>query len=91
MTTAIFSLINAVLLEPLPYEHSGQLVYLWETRGDKQPGDVSPGAFVDWREQSTSFEGVSAVRDAAANLTGTGQPERINGLRVIRQLPLHSA
>src|SRR5689334_10662984 len=81
-TTAIFSLINAVLLEPLPYEHSGQLVYLWETRGDKQPGDVSPGAFMDWREHSTSFEGVSAIRGAAVNLTGTGQPERINGLSV---------
>ena len=37
---------------------------------------------MDWREYSASFEGVSSVRDAAANLTGTGQPERINGLRV---------
>ena len=81
-TTAIFSLINAVLLEPLPYDQPGQLAYIWETRGNKRPGDVSPGAFVDWREQSDSFEGVSAVRDTAANLTGTEQPERINGLRV---------
>jgi predicted permease len=81
-TTAVFSLFNAVLLEPLPYEQPGKLVYLWETRENKQPGDVSPGAFVDWREQSTSFEGVSAVRDTAANLTGNGQPERITGLRV---------
>src|SRR5580765_3662853 len=81
-TTAIFSLINAVLLEPLPYEQPGQLVYIWETRGDKQPGDVSPGAFMDWREDSTSFEGVSGIRGAAANLTGTGQPERIKGLSV---------
>ena len=81
-TTAIFSLINAVLLEPLPYEQSGQLVNLWEMRPDGKSGDVSPGAFMDWREYSASFEGVSSVRDAAANLTGTGQPERINGLRV---------
>ena len=81
-TTAIVSLINAVLLEPLPYEQSGQLVNLWEMRPDGKPGDVSPGAFMDWREYSASFEGVSSVRDAAANLTGTGQPERINGLRV---------
>src|SRR5262245_56207274 len=81
-TTAIFSLINAVLLEPLPYEQSRQLVNLWEMRPDGKSGDVSPGAFMDWREYSTSFEGVSSVRDAAANLTGTGQPERINGLRV---------
>src|SRR5213592_1162767 len=81
-TTAIFSLINAVLLEPLPYEQSGQLVNLWEMRPDGKSGDVSPGAFMDWREYSASFEGVSSVRDTAANLTGTGQPERINGLRV---------
>jgi putative ABC transport system permease protein len=81
-TTAIFSLINAVLLEPLPYEQSGQLVNLWEMRPDGKSGDVSPGAFMDWREYGVSFEGVSSVRDAAANLTGIGQPERVNGLRV---------
>ena len=81
-TTAIFSLINCVLLEPLPYEQPGQLVHLWEMRPDGRSGDVSPGAFMDWREHSTSFEGVSSIRGAAANLTGTGQPERINGLRV---------
>ena len=81
-TTAIFSLINAVLLEPLPYEQPGQLVNLGEMRPDGQSGDVSSGAFMDWREQSASLEGVSSVRGAAANLTGTGEPERINGLRV---------
>src|SRR6266516_6054670 len=81
-TTAIFSLINGVLLEPLPDEQPGRLVNLWETRGNKQPGDVSPGAFMDWREHGTSFVGMSAVRGVAANLTGTGPPERINGLRV---------
>src|SRR5687767_1688496 len=81
-TTAIFSLINGVLLEPLPYEQPEQLVHLWEMRPDGRSGDVSPGAFMDWREHSASFEGVSSVRGAAANLTGTGQPERINGLRV---------
>jgi putative ABC transport system permease protein len=81
-TTAIFSLVSGVLLEPLPYEQSGQLVHLWEMRPNGQPGDVSPGAFMDWREHSASFEGVASMRGAAANLTGTGQPERIDGLRV---------
>ena len=81
-TTAIFSVVNGVLLNPLPYEQPGQLVNLWEMRPDGKSGDVSPGAFMDWREYGASFEGVSSVRGAAANLTGTGQPERINGLRV---------
>jgi len=81
-TTAIFSLVNGVLLNPLPYEQPGQLVNLWEMRPNGRSGDVSPGAFMDWREHGASFEGVSSVRDAAANLTGTGQPERIHGLRV---------
>src|SRR5436190_14090106 len=78
-TTAILSLINGVLLEPLPYEQPGQLVHLWEMRPDGRPGDVSPGAFMDWREQSASFQGVASLRGAAMNLTGTGQPERVIG------------
>ncbi|MBI2928599.1 MAG: ABC transporter permease [Verrucomicrobia bacterium] len=81
-TTAIFSIVNGVLLNPLPYDQPGQLVNLWEMRPNGRPGDVSSGAFMDWRELSASFEGVSSVRGAAANLTGTGQPERISGLRV---------
>ena len=81
-TTAIFSLINGVLLEPLPYELPGQLVHLWEMRQDGRSGDVSPGAFMDWRDHGASFQGVSSLRNAAVNLTGTGQPERISGLRV---------
>jgi predicted permease len=81
-TTAIFSIVNGVLLSPLPYEQPGQLVNVWETRPDKSRGPVSGGAFLDWREHSASFEGLSVVGGAAANLTGTGEPERINGLRV---------
>jgi hypothetical protein len=68
-------------LEPLPYEQPGQLVNLWEMRPNGRPGGVSSGAFMDRREHSASFEGVSSVRGAAANLPGTGEPERINGLR----------
>jgi predicted permease len=82
MTTAIFSLISSVLFDPLPYEQSGQLVYVWEMRPDGQSGDVSPGAFMDWREYGDSLEAICSLRDSAANLTGSGEPERIDGLRV---------
>src|SRR5881628_1374837 len=51
--TAIFSVINSVLLKPLPYEQSGQLVQVWETPGLGKRNWVSRGAFVDWQEQST--------------------------------------
>ena len=81
-TTAIFSIVNGVLLNPLPYEQPGQLVHLWESRAQNPRNAVSGGAFLDWREHSTSFDGLSVVSGASANLTGTGEPERINGLRV---------
>jgi len=94
-TTAIFSIVNAVLLHPLPYEQPGQLVSLSEVRPNHGAGIVSGGVFLDWREHSTSFDGLSVVGGLAANLTGTGQPERIRGLqvgadylRLLREQPL---
>jgi predicted permease len=79
--TAIFSIINGVLLKPLPYEEPGQLVNLWEA----PPGSrnrVSSGAFNDWNEHSTKFEGLSLIRSVSINLAGEGQPEHVDGLAV---------
>src|SRR5213080_3589307 len=76
--TAIFSVVNAVLLRPLPYPQPGQLVQVWEA---PQPGKwnaVTPGAFADWKEGSTSLEALSLVTAAAMNLAGEGQPERLS-------------
>ena len=75
--TAIFSIVNAVLLRPFPYHAPEQLV----TLGEFVPrGSVSYPNFVDWRAQSTVFESASAVRsNENYNFTGAGEPERLSG------------
>jgi len=75
--TAIFSIVNAVLLRPFPYQAPEQLV----TLGEFTPrGSVSYPNFVDWRAQSTLFESISAVRaNESYNFTGAGEPERLQG------------
>jgi len=84
--TAIFTVVNTLLLRPLPYPDSSKLVMLWETNPRFQIGvdtlPVTPGNFVDWREQNTVFEHVCAVGAGHWNLTGAGEPERIAGASV---------
>jgi putative ABC transport system permease protein len=77
--TAIFSVVNAVLLKPLPYEDPDRLVVLFETiSGRTIP--VSYLNFADWRDQSKVFQSVSAVRSQESfNLTGVGEAERLQG------------
>ncbi|HEX5085971.1 MAG TPA: ABC transporter permease [Blastocatellia bacterium] len=79
--TAIFSVVNSVLLKPLPYAQPEQLVNLWEA-APWGMSPVSPGAFTDWRDGSSSLEALSVVRDKSMNLAGEGQPERLIGLEV---------
>ena len=84
--TAIFSVINAVLLRPLPYENADQLVVLVETISERPIG-VSYPDFVDWRTQNTVFENVVAVRQRESfNLTGAGESERLQGKLVSANL-----
>src|SRR5215470_13310347 len=63
--SAIFSVVNAVLLRPLPFEHPERLVMLWENNPALQLGydalPVSAANFIDWRDQSKSFESISAL------------------------------
>ena len=75
--TAIFSVVNTVLLRPLPYHDPNRLVVLWESQ--EQVGQESPSLpdFVDWRERNQSFEQMAIARRDNANLTGTGEPERL--------------
>ena len=86
--SAIFSVVNAVLLRPLPYKNPDQLVVIWENATHLGfPKDTpSPANFLDWRQQSTLFEGMAAFAERSFNLTGVGEPERLDGRRVSANL-----
>jgi predicted permease len=77
--TAIFTVIDAVLLRPMPYLDPARLVLLSEHTPHFPLLSVSYQNLVDWRQQSTSFTAVSAVRNLGATLTGSGDPERLTG------------
>src|SRR5207253_11437513 len=77
--TAIFSIVNAVLLRPLPFEAPDHLVRLFTALPGGQPFDVSPGKFYSWQQNARSFEGMAMYpccgpREFA--LTGTGSARR---------------
>ncbi|HWS54860.1 MAG TPA: ABC transporter permease [Pyrinomonadaceae bacterium] len=77
--SAIFSVINTVLLRPLPYPNPEQLTIVWE-RNNQQGVNRSPASllnFVDWRAQNQSFEHMAALRITGFNLTSEGEPERV--------------
>lgn len=76
-TTAIFSVVSGVLLRPLPYADSAQLVNLWEDPGKNPRNPVNPLNFADLRAQTSSFEQLSAYYSQSASLTGDGEPERV--------------
>ncbi len=84
--SAIFSVVNAVLLKSLPYDHPERLALVWETNPKVQIGSdllpVSAGNFTDWRNQNESFESMSLVSGANYNLTGTDKPEQLSGAQV---------
>ena len=83
--TAIFSVVNTLLMRPLPYSNPGQLVMVWENlRKDNNPHNaVAPANFVDWKEQTKSFQQMAAfTAPVNYNFTGGDMPERVVGARV---------
>ena len=86
--SAIFSVVNTVLLRPLPYKDPERLVMVWEDAAKRGfPRDTPAVAnYIDWRDQNQVFEGMAALADVSVNLTGTGEPERIDGRRVSANL-----
>jgi len=82
--TAIFSIVNAVLIRPLPYDHPEQLVSILESnpRRGLAVTAVSPANFVDWQHQATSFSSMAAVQWMSFNYTGNTGAIRIDGVQV---------
>jgi putative ABC transport system permease protein len=84
----IFSVINAVLLEPLPYREPDRLVRLWETNpaGGLTEVAVSVPNFQDWQKDQSVFEQLAASENATFNLTGSGEPQRVAAAKITANL-----
>lgn len=80
--TAIFSVVNAALLRPLPFENPNELVQIWGTQPQLDTAPMSPANFLDWRNQNRVFERIVAYTSRSFNLSGSGEPERIRATRV---------
>ncbi len=82
--SAIFSVINGILLRSLEYRDPGSILMVWERslRGGRSQNSVSPANFLDWKKQSVSFEQFAASWDTRVNLTSGGEPEEIQVQRV---------
>jgi putative ABC transport system permease protein len=82
--TAIFSVVNSVLLRSLPYSDPDRLIVIWETNPNLSEGlrlrnEASPANFLDWKAQNTVFEDLGAYNWNTFNLTGGDQPEQLTG------------
>jgi predicted permease len=82
--SAIFSVVDAILLRPLPYPEPGRLVRVWESSAkfDRPRNAVNPFNFLDWREHSQSFESMAAISGLMTNLSSHGQPIAVQGMQV---------
>jgi putative ABC transport system permease protein len=82
--TAIFSVVDAILLRPLPYPEPDRLVRIWESslQYDSLRNVVNPFNFLDWRDHSKSFESMAAISSLMSNLGSHGQPIAVQGMQV---------
>jgi predicted permease len=77
--TAIFSVVNTILLRPLPYKESDRLVWLYGVQPQLKRANHSPADFLDYQAQNRSFEQMAAFRILSFTLTGDDRPERVDG------------
>jgi putative ABC transport system permease protein len=83
-TTALFSVVHALLIRPLPYKNADSLVVMWEHNlpRNRPRNVISPANFLAWRERSRSFESMAAFTQNRVTLTGAGEPQELSTLVV---------
>jgi putative ABC transport system permease protein len=87
--TAIFSLVSAVLLRPLPFPEADRLMLVWDdmrARGGPPNSEASPADYAAWKQRSHSFTGMAAIAVTTYNLTGSGEPQKLSGIRTTANL-----
>ena len=83
--TAVFSVVNAVLLTPLPYQEPRNLVTVWEQGADGLRSNTGYTTFLDWKERVKSFRNLAVLSYWTPSLSGSGEPERLEGLHVTQE------
>jgi putative ABC transport system permease protein len=81
-TTAIFSAVNPILFEPLPYPRAGRIMMIWDSGADGSRLDVTFGTYRELVERSRSFDPIAVMKPWQPTMTGATQPERFDGQRV---------
>ena len=79
--TAVFSVVEAVLLRPLPYDDPDRLAMVWEDASHMgfPQNTPAPANFIDWKKQNRVFTDMAAMAGGTYNLTGEGDPEKVDG------------
>ena len=85
-TTAIFSVVNSVLLRPLPFRDPDQLVWIWSRRPDNNKAPFSLPDFLDHRDQNQTLEQVAGFGNIGVSLSGVERTDRLQGVRVSANL-----
>src|SRR5262245_7119570 len=81
-STAVYALVEAVVVRSLPVREPGRLVWMWNARVERDRAPFSALDLADYRDQNTVLESLAPFTNWTANLTGSGDPERLEGLRV---------
>ena len=80
--SALFSFINGVLLNPLPFPNANRIVSMFQEKPNFPKGSISYPNFLDWRQDNRSFESIAAYRWADGTIRGMGEPEEVHAQRV---------
>jgi putative ABC transport system permease protein len=84
-TTAMFSIVNGVLLRPMPFKDATRLVMVWEVEKTGHLSAVLPANYLEWRNQSTAFERMAILQGSACTLTDVDEPSQVFGASVSRE------